>query len=61
MQAYAQLRQALGAGYGVIAARSRHHQAGSGEDPFAMSDFHCLIHLGRGAEVVGGDDQPAQV
>jgi hypothetical protein len=37
-----------------------HHQARRGEHALAVGPLHRLVDLGRKAEIVGGDDDPAQ-
>ncbi len=57
MQADAELGQAFGAFGRIGGPGSRDHQAGGGEYALKVSHFDRFVDRGRGAEVVGGDDE----
>ena len=59
VQAHAQPRILAGQRHRLLAGRLVHHQAGGGEDAFAMGADDRLVDGGGAAEVVGVDDQAA--
>ena len=56
MQAHSQVWVLAGEGHGFLASSFVHHQAGGGQNSFAMSADDRLVDGGRTAEVVGVDD-----
>ena len=61
MQPHAQRRVLAGEGDGLLKGGFIHHQAGGGENAFAVGADDGLVDGGGTAEVVGVDDQAARL
>ncbi len=59
MQPHAQCRVLAGEGHGFLAGGFVHHQAGGGQNPFAMGADDGLVDGGGAPEIVGVDDEAA--
>jgi hypothetical protein len=60
MQPHTEARVGAGDGHCFVEGRAADHEAGRGEDALAMRPEYGGVDLGRGAEVVGVDDQAAR-